>query len=82
MIRNNFFFSQSFNQLRTQAIEDFFNALKSKLEKKKSLTYKGSSKTIETVLKNFSSKTYQNFIKDCYFNFKQYQKKKIYVKKL
>ena len=56
--------------------------LKSKLKKKKSLTYDELSENIEIILKKFFSKTYQNLIKGCYLNFKQLAKKKIRVKQL
>ena len=56
--------------------------IKSKLEKKKGLTYDELVENIEIVLKEIFSKTYQNLIRGCYFNFKQYPKKKIRVKQL
>jgi transposase len=52
---------------RIQAIEGFFNVLKSNLAKKKSFTYEELCENTENVLKEIPQKTYQNLIWGCYF---------------
>ena len=52
---------------RTQAIEGFFNVLKSKLAKKKGFTYEELCENTENILKEIPQKMYQNLIWGCYF---------------
>ena len=60
-LNNNLLYTIPYNH-RTQAIEGFFNVLKSKLAKKKGFTYEELCKNTETVLKEIPQKTYQNLI--------------------
>ena len=70
-LNNNLLYTIPYNH-RTQAIEGFFNVLKSKLAKKKGFTYEELCKNTEAVLKDIPKKTYQNLIWGCYF--KPYKK--------
>ena len=65
-LNNNLLYTIPYNH-RTQAIEGFFNVLKSKLAKKKNLTYEELYENTENVLKKIPQKTYQNLIWGCYF---------------
>ena len=65
-LNNNLLYTIPYNH-RTQAIEGFFNVLKSKLAKKKGFTYEELCENIENVLKEIPQKTYQNLIRGCYF---------------
>ena len=65
-LNNNLLYTIPYNH-RTQAIEGFFNVLKSKLAKKKGFTYEELCENIENVLKEIPQKTYQNLIWGCYF---------------
>jgi transposase len=65
-LNNNLLSTIPYNH-RTQAIESFFNVLKSKLAKKKGFTYEELCENIENVLKEIPQKTYQNLIWGCYF---------------
>jgi hypothetical protein len=67
-LNNNLLSTIPYNH-RTQAIEGFFNVLKSKLAKKKSLTYERLCENTENVLKEIPQKTYQNLIWGYYFKF-------------
>ena len=59
-LNNNLLYTISYNH-RTQAIEGFFNVLKSKLAKKKGFTYKELCKNTKTVLKEIPQKKYQSY---------------------
>ena len=65
-LNNNLLYTIPYNH-RTQAIEGFFNVLKSKLAKKKGFTYEELCENTENVLKEIPQKTYQNLIWGCYF---------------
>jgi len=65
-LNNNLLYTIPYNH-QTQAIEGFFNVLKSKLAKKKGFTYEELCKNTKTVLKEIPQKTYQNLIWGCYF---------------
>ena len=65
-LNNNLLYSIPYNP-QTQAIEGFFNVLKSKLAKKKGFTYEELCENTENVLKEIPQKTYQNLIWGCYF---------------
>ena len=65
-LNNNLLYSIPYNP-QTQVIEGFFNVLKSKLAKKKGLTYEELCENIENALSEISQKTYQNLICGCYF---------------
>ena len=65
-LNNNLLYTIPYNH-RTQAIESFFNVLKSKLAKKKGFTYEELCENIKNVLKEIPQKTYQNLIWGCYF---------------
>jgi len=65
-LNNNLLYTIPYNH-RTQAIEGFFNVLKSKLAKKKGFTYEELCENIENVLKEIPQKTYQKLIWGCYF---------------
>jgi len=73
-LNNNLLYTIPYNP-QTQAIEGFFNVLKSKLAKKKGLTYEKLCENIKNVLKEISQKTYQNLIWGCYF--KPYKTSKV-----
>jgi len=66
-------------QSRTQAIEGFFNLLKSKLSNKKDLGYEKLYQNVENILKEIPEKIYYNLIFGAYF--KPQKKRKINTKK-
>ena len=60
-LNNNLLYTIPYNH-RIQAIEGFFNVLKSRLAKKKGFTYEELCENTYNVLKEIPQKTYQNLI--------------------
>jgi len=77
--KNNFLLYIVPYQPRTQAIEGFFNLLKSKLSNKKDLGYEKLYQNVENILKEIPEEIYYNLIFGAYF--KPQKKRKINTKK-
>lgn len=77
--KNNFLLYTVPYQPRTQAIEGFFNLLKSKLSNKKDLGYEKLYQNVENILKEIPEEIYYNLIFGAYF--KPQKKRKINTKK-
>jgi hypothetical protein len=79
LTKNNFLLYTVPYQPRTQAIEGFFNLLKSKLSNKKDLGYGKLYQNVENILKEIPEEIYYNLIFGAYF--KPPKKRKINTKK-
>jgi len=79
IIKNNSLLYTVPYQYRTQAIEGFFNILKSRLSNKKDFRYEKLCQNIESILKEIPKETYYNLIFGAYF--KPHKKRKINIKK-